>query len=106
MVGSRSSQLEALLARPFVQRAYSLSLAMGLTTILATINLCPPKCSKSRILITKEIGRLGTFVATLPRSGVKAPRVQAGEAWDSLSLWKYAIQAASQEMTARRAGKP
>jgi hypothetical protein len=31
--------------------------------------------------------------------GVKGSRVQAGEAWDSLSLWKYAIQAASQEMS-------
>ena len=37
--------LVALLAWPFVQRAYSLSLAMGLTTILTTINLCPPKCA-------------------------------------------------------------
>jgi hypothetical protein len=45
-------------------------------------------------------------VATLPMSGVKGSRVQAREAWDSLSLWKYAIQAASQEMTARPAGKP
>jgi hypothetical protein len=25
--------------------AYSLSLAMGLTTILTTISLCPPKCA-------------------------------------------------------------
>jgi hypothetical protein len=40
-----------------------------------------------------------------PDLGVKGSRVQAGEAWDSLSLWKYAVQAASQEMTARSAGK-
>jgi hypothetical protein len=38
--------------------------------------------------------------------GVNGSRVQAGEAWDSLSLWKYAIQAASQGMTARPAEKP
>jgi hypothetical protein len=41
-----------------------------------------------------------------PDLGVKGSRVQAREAWDSLSLWKYAMQAASQEMTARPAGKP
>jgi hypothetical protein len=29
-----------------------------------------------------------------PELGVKGSRVQAGEAWDSLSLWKNAIQAA------------
>ena len=32
------------IAWPFVQRAYSFSLAMGLTVILTTISLCPPKC--------------------------------------------------------------
>jgi hypothetical protein len=44
-------------------------------------------------------------VDTLRYLGVEGSQVQAGEAWDSLSLWKYAIQAASQEMTARPAGK-
>ena len=56
-------------------------------------------------LSLRKIGRLGTFVATLPMSEVKGSQVQAGQAWDSLSLWKYAIQAASQEMTARPAEK-
>jgi hypothetical protein len=49
---------------------------------------------------------MGRSVDTLPMSGVEGSRVHAGEAWDSLSLWKYAIQAASQEMTARPPGKP
>ena len=49
---------------------------------------------------------MGRSVDTLPMSGAKGSRVHAGEAWDSLSLWKYAIQAASQEMTARAPGKP
>jgi hypothetical protein len=79
---------------------------MGMTTILTTIwfvHRNPPKCKSPTL---RKIGRLGTFLDTLPMSGVKGSRVQAGEAWDSLSLWKYAIQAASQEMTARPAGKP
>jgi hypothetical protein len=78
---------------------------MGLTTILTTA-FVHRNASKSRILISKKLGRLGTFVATLPMSGVKGSRVQAGEAWESLTLQKYAIQAASQEMPARPAGKP
>src|SRR4029453_4908201 len=57
-------------------------------------------------LSSRKIGRLGTFVATLPMSGVKGLGVQAGEAWDWLSLWKYAIQAGSQEMTLGQPERP
>jgi hypothetical protein len=41
------------IAWPFVQRAYSLSLAMGLTTIL-TLTFVHRNASKSRILISEE----------------------------------------------------
>src|SRR6185312_5827117 len=41
-------------SRPFVQRAYSLSLAMGLTVILTTISLIHRNAPSSRTLISKE----------------------------------------------------
>ena len=83
-----------------------LSLAMGLTTILTPlvfVHRNTPMCKKH---IFNGNWTCGDVLDTLPMSGVKGSRVQAGEAWDSLSMWKYAIQAASQEMTARPAGEP
>jgi hypothetical protein len=77
---------------------------MGLTTIfdnhLGWFTEIQPSV---KALFSTRIGRLGTSLDTLPISGVRGSRVQAGEAWDSLSRWKYAIQAASEEMTARPA---
>jgi hypothetical protein len=40
-----------IVAGPFVQRAYSVSLAIGLTTILTTVWVLPPKYTMCRILI-------------------------------------------------------
>jgi hypothetical protein len=65
---------------------------MGLTTILTTIWRLSTEirpCAKT--LFLTAIGHVGTFLHTLSMSGVKGSRVQAGETWDSLSLWKYAI---------------
>jgi hypothetical protein len=47
-------RIEALLARSFVVAAYSLSLAMGLTTILTTIDFVHRNTPMCKILISKE----------------------------------------------------
>ena len=74
MVGSLSSQLETVLVWRFVQSAYSLSLAMGHDhhfdhhwPLSTEVRLSPESLS------LRKIGRLGTFVVTLPMSGGQTP---------------------------------
>ena len=61
---------------------YSLSLAMGLTT-LAFVHRNSPK---SKILISKKIGGLRTFVATLPMSGGQGVAVPRSIDFGSLKI--------------------
>ena len=59
---------------------------MGLTTVLTTIGFVhqnPPECE---ILISKEIWTAEDLCGRAADVGVKGSRVQACEAWDSLSL--------------------
>jgi hypothetical protein len=68
---------QSSMARSILQRAYSLSLAMGLTTILTAIwGLSTEIRLSASSLFSRKIGRLRTSLDTLPMSGVKGSRVQ------------------------------
>jgi hypothetical protein len=69
MIGSPIVVTRSSIAWRFVQRAYSLSLAMGLTVILTTLALSAEMRLAPEPLSLRKIGRPRTFVATLPRSG-------------------------------------